>query len=71
MFGSHFITNPYKTYNHLHTAAAPLHWAREVRSGDWQVPRYADVWAGLHDPRLSSEYRVCRCWTTSPPGEPT
>jgi cytochrome P450 len=51
MFDS-FITNPYRTYKHLR-AAAPLHWADKFRTGAWLVTRYADVMAGLHDPRLS------------------
>ena len=54
MFDSSFITNPYKIYGHLRTAA-PLHWADKFRSGAWLVPRYADVLAGLHDSRLSSK----------------
>jgi len=54
MFGSDFITNPYQIYNHLR-AAGPLHWADKFRSGAWLVPRYADVLAGLHDTRLSSQ----------------
>lgn len=54
MFGSDFITNPYRAYGHLR-AAAPLHWADKFRSGAWLVTRYADVLAGLHDPRLSSQ----------------
>ena len=53
MFDSDFITNPYRTYTHLR-AAAPLHWADKFRTGAWLVTRYADVLAGLHDPRLSS-----------------
>jgi len=51
MFDSDFITNPYRTYKHLR-AAAPLHWADKFRTGAWLVTRYADVMAGLHDPRL-------------------
>jgi cytochrome P450 len=54
MFDSDFITNPYRTYAHLR-AAAPLHWADKFRTGAWLVTRYADVMAGLHDPRLSSQ----------------
>jgi cytochrome P450 len=54
MFDSDFITNPYRTYSHLRSAA-PLHWADKFRSGAWLVPRYADVMAGLHDSRLSSQ----------------
>ncbi len=54
MFGSDFITNPYKTYSYLR-ASAPLHWADKFRSGAWLVTRYADVLAGLHDARLSSQ----------------
>jgi cytochrome P450 len=54
MFDSDFIANPYRTYHHLRTTA-PLHWADKFRSGAWLVPRYADVVAGLHDPRLSSQ----------------
>ena len=54
MFDSGFITNPYKTYSHLRTAA-PLIWADKFRTGAWLVPRYADVLAGLHDSRLSSQ----------------
>ena len=54
MFDSDFITNPYKTYTHLRTAA-PLLWADKFRSGAWLVTRYADVLAGLHDSRLSSQ----------------
>ena len=54
MFDSDFITNPYRTYTHLR-AAAPLHWADKFRTGAWLVTRYADVMAGLHDPRLSSQ----------------
>jgi len=53
MFDSDFITNPYRTYTHLR-AAGPLHWADKFRAGAWLVTRYADVMAGLHDPRLSS-----------------
>ena len=54
MFGSDFITNPYKTYSYLR-ASAPLHWADKFRSGAWLVTRYADVLAGLHDAHLSSQ----------------
>lgn len=54
MFDSDFIANPYRTYNHLR-ATAPLHWADKFRGGAWLVTRYADVLAGLHDPRLSSK----------------
>jgi cytochrome P450 len=54
MFGSDFITNPYRAYSHLR-AAAPLHWTDKFRTGAWLVTRYADVLAGLHDPRLSSQ----------------
>jgi cytochrome P450 len=54
MFDSDFITNPYGTYTYLR-AAAPLHWADKFRSGAWLVTRYADVLAGLHDARLSSQ----------------
>ena len=54
MFDSDFIANPYRTYNHLR-ATAPLHWADKFRTGAWLVTRYADVLAGLHDPRLSSQ----------------
>lgn len=54
MFDSDFIANPYRAYNHLR-AAAPLHWADKFRNGAWLVTRYADVLAGLHDPRLSSQ----------------
>src|ERR1044072_8754601 len=54
MFGPDFISNPYRTYQHLRTTA-PLHWADKFRTGAWLVPRYADVLAGLHNPRLSSQ----------------
>jgi cytochrome P450 len=54
MFDSDFIANPYKIYNALR-AAAPLLWTNKFRSGAWLVTRYADVVAGLHDPRLSSQ----------------
>ena len=54
MFDSDFITNPYRTYSHLRTAA-PLHWVDKFRGGAWLVTRYADVLAGLHDSRLSSK----------------
>ena len=54
MFGPDFISNPYRTYQHLRTTA-PLHWADKFRNGAWLVTRYADVLAGLHDPRLSSK----------------
>lgn len=54
MFDSNFIANPYKTYDHLRTTA-PLHWTDKFRNGAWLVPRYADVLASLHDPRLSSQ----------------
>jgi cytochrome P450 len=54
MFDSDFIANPYRTYHHLRTTA-PLHWADKFRSGAWLVPRYAEVVAGMHDPRLSSQ----------------
>lgn len=54
MFTPDFITNPYKTYTQLRTSA-PLHWADKFRTGAWLVPRYADVLAGLHDSRLSSQ----------------
>ena len=54
MFGPDFISNPYRTYQHLR-ATAPLHWADKFRTGAWLVTRYADVLAGLHDPRLSSQ----------------
>ncbi|HEX5604198.1 MAG TPA: cytochrome P450, partial [Pyrinomonadaceae bacterium] len=54
MFDSDFITNPYRAYSQLR-AAAPLLWADKFRNGAWLVTRYADVLAGLHDPRLSSQ----------------
>ena len=54
MFGPDFISNPYKTYQHLRTTA-PLHWADKFRKGAWLVTRFADVLTGLHDPRLSSQ----------------
>src|SRR5215204_3218460 len=54
MFGSEFISNPYRIYDRLRTTA-PIHWADKFRSGAWLVPRYADVMAGLHDTRLSSQ----------------
>jgi cytochrome P450 len=54
MFGPDFISNPYRTYEHLRTTA-PLHWADKFRKGAWLVTRYADVLAGLHDARLSSQ----------------
>jgi cytochrome P450 len=54
MFDSDFITNPYRTYSQLRTAA-PLHWTDKFRNGAWLVPRYADALAGLHDSRLSSQ----------------
>ena len=54
MFDSNFITNPYRAYSHLRTAA-PLHWTDKFRNGAWLVTRYADVLAGLHDSRLSSQ----------------
>ena len=54
MFDSDFITNPYRTYKQLRTAA-PLYWTDKIRNGAWLVSRYADVLAGLHDSRLSSQ----------------
>lgn len=54
MFDSDFITNPYRAYSHLR-AAGPVHWMDKFRNGAWLVTRYADVLAGLHDPRLSSQ----------------
>lgn len=54
MFDSDFIRNPYRIYSHLRSAA-PLHWTDKFRNGAWLVPRYADVLAGLHDSRLSSQ----------------
>jgi len=54
MFDSDFITNPYRAYSQLR-AAAPLLWADKFRNGAWLVTRYADVLAGLHDSRLSSQ----------------
>ena len=54
MFDSDFITNPYRAYSHLR-AAAPIYWMENFRNGAWLVTRYADVLAGLHDPRLSSQ----------------
>lgn len=54
MFDSDFIANPYRAYNFLR-AAGPLYWADKFRNGAWLVTRYADVLAGLHDPRLSSQ----------------
>jgi cytochrome P450 len=54
MFDANFIADPYRTYSYLRTTG-PLHWADKFRSGAWLVPRYADVMAGLHDPRLSSK----------------
>lgn len=53
MFDLDFIINPYRTYSVLRSA--PLHWTDKFRNGAWLVPRYADVLAGLHDPRLSSQ----------------
>lgn len=54
MFGPEFITNPYTAYSYLR-ATAPVHWIGNFRNGAWVVTRYADVLAGLHDPRLSSQ----------------
>jgi len=54
MFGPDFISNPYRTYQHLRSTET-LHWADKFRNGAWLVTRYADVLAGLHDPRLSSQ----------------
>lgn len=54
MFDANFITNPYRAYSYLR-AAAPLHWIDKFRNGAWIVPRHADVLAGLHDARLSSQ----------------
>jgi len=54
MFDANFINNPYAIYNFLRTTA-PLHWADKFRVGAWLVPRYADVQAGMHDARLSSQ----------------
>ena len=54
MFDSEFIATPDRIYNHLR-AAGPLLWTDKFRSGAWLVTRYADVVAGLHDPRLSSQ----------------
>ena len=53
MFDLDFITNPYRLYSFLRMA--PLHWTDKFRTGVWLVPRYADVLAGLHDARLSSQ----------------
>ncbi len=54
MFDADFITNPYRAYSLLR-AAAPVYWMDKFRNGAWLVTRYADVLAGLHDPRLSSQ----------------
>ena len=54
MFDPSFISNPYRSYSYLRTAG-PLHWTDKFRIGAWLVPRYGDVLAGLHDPRLSSQ----------------
>jgi len=54
MFDASFISNPYTIYNFLRITG-PLHWTDKFRVGVWLVPRYADVQAGLHDPRLSSQ----------------
>jgi pimeloyl-[acyl-carrier protein] synthase len=54
MFDCAFITNPYRPYNYLR-AAAPYTGADKFRNGAWLVTRYADVLAGLHDSRLSSQ----------------
>ena len=54
MFDADFIANPYRAYSYLR-ATGPLHWADKFRSGAWLVTRYADVLAGLHDTRLSSQ----------------
>ena len=54
MFDANFITDPYKAYSFLRTIG-PLHWYDKFRNGVWLVTRYADVLAGLHDARLSSQ----------------
>ena len=54
MFDSDFISNPYRAYSYLR-AATPLPWTDKFRNGAWLVTRYADVLAGLHDTRLSSQ----------------
>ncbi len=54
MFDANFIANPYRAYSFLR-GAGPLHWIAQFRNGAWIVPRYADVVAGLHDARLSSQ----------------
>lgn len=54
MFDSNFITNPYRAYTYLRSTA-PLHWVDKFRNGAWLVTRYADVLAGMHDARLSSQ----------------
>lgn len=54
MFDADFISNPYRIYSYLR-AMSPLLWTDKFRSGAWVVSRYADVLAGLHDGRLSSQ----------------
>src|ERR1041385_434514 len=54
MFDANFITNPYGVYSFLRRVGR-LHWIDKFRNGAWIVPRYADVLAGLHDARLSSQ----------------
>jgi cytochrome P450 len=54
MFDADFIRNPYRIYSYLR-AMSPLLWTDKFRSGAWVVSRYADVLAGLHDARLSSQ----------------
>src|SRR5690349_4330984 len=54
MFDANFIANPYRAYSYLRAAGA-VHWIAKFRNGAWIVPRYADVLAGLHDARLSSQ----------------
>lgn len=47
-----FNDDPFPTYRKI-LAEAPIHWSESV--GGWYVARYADVAAGLRDPRLSTD----------------
>jgi pimeloyl-[acyl-carrier protein] synthase len=55
LFGPEMLADPYPVYHQLR-AAEPVHWHEPFAA--WILTRYDDVWAGLHDPRLSAKRTV-------------
>lgn len=55
LFGPEMLADPYPYYHRLR-AADPVYWHAPLRA--WLVTRYDDVFAALHDPRLSADRTI-------------